>query len=141
MKTDVFGNLMDWGKVLETLNKLKKSRTLDEYQAGLQRVLRYKENWRLREHVLECLGEIERPTDELIQDVCRIMCDDSAYIDTRILAASALGDLVPKRLKYSGEEPKVGDIPVFQIMRDIVDSPQAPVFHKAVSKALETAGR
>lgn len=139
METDVFGNLTDWGKVLETLKELKESGALDEHQAGLQRVLRYRENWRLREYVLECLGEIDRPTDELIQEVCRIMCDDSAYIDMRILAASALGDLVPKRLEYSGEEPKFGDITVFQVMKEILDSPQAPIFHKAVSNALAAA--
>lgn len=140
MKKDVFGNLMDWGNVLETLHEIKKSGVLDDHQAGLARVLRYKENWRLREHVLECLREIDRPTDELIQEVCRILCDGSAYIDMRILAASALGELVPKRVRDSGEEPKFGDVPVSQVMRDLVDSPQAPILHKAVVKALEAVG-
>jgi hypothetical protein len=140
MKTDVFGNLMDWGNVLEKLDDIKKSGALEDHQTGLVRILRYKENWRLTEHVLECIREINMPTDELIQEACRIMCDDGAYIDMRILAATALGDLVPKRLKYSGEEPKFGDISVFQVMQEILASPQAPVFHKAVSNAIEAAG-
>lgn len=33
MDSDIFGNLMDWGHVLQALGGLEKDKHLDEYQA------------------------------------------------------------------------------------------------------------
>lgn len=52
MDSDIFGNLMDWGLVLDKLDDLKKSEKLHKHQADLIRILRYRNNWRLRETVL-----------------------------------------------------------------------------------------
>jgi hypothetical protein len=140
MKAEGFGNLRDWGSVLEKLEHIKAAGVLDEHQQELSRVLRYRENWRLTERVLECMQEVERPFDELIEAVCRIMCDEDAYIDIRILAADALGDLVLKRRMNTGEGPCFGGVPVTQVMKGFLDCPQVPVFRAAVSRAIETAG-
>lgn len=140
MKPDGFGNLTDWGNVLEKLDDIRKSGALGKHQAELVRVFRYKDNWRLTERVLECIKEIDTPGDELIEEACRIMCDEGAYLDMRILAADALGDLLPKRLRQSGETPAFRGVPVIRVMKEVLDSPQAPIFHEAVSKALEAAG-
>lgn len=43
MNQDIFGDLREWGVVLERLNDLKQSQKLDDYQEGLTRILRYQE--------------------------------------------------------------------------------------------------
>lgn len=140
MKAEGFGNLRDWGTVLEKLEQVKAADVLDEHQRELSRVLRYRENWRLTERVLECIQRVETPSEELIEAVCRIMCDEGAYIDIRILAADAIGNLVLKRRMKTGEKPCFGGVPLTQVMKGFLDCPQVPVFRDAVSRALETAG-
>lgn len=45
MYSDIFGNLTDWGRVIEMLDRLKELKKLDRNQDGLTRVLRYRDNW------------------------------------------------------------------------------------------------
>jgi hypothetical protein len=140
MEDHSFGNLMDWGRVLERLEKIKENSALDEYQDELIRILRYKENWRLTERVLEYAKEIRQPKDELIGETCSILCNPKRYVDSRVLAADALSALIPKNVKGTVEYPKFEGASVVEVMQEILKSPEAPIVHNAVSKALQCVG-
>ena len=77
---DIFGNLTDWEQVLDKLNDLKKSETLHKHQAGLARILRYRNNWKLRETVLEYITYINEPSDEILTEAINIMMDEGVYL-------------------------------------------------------------
>ena len=90
MKQDPFGNLTDWGTVLDLFDELGENGGLAACQPGLVRILSIVGNWRLREEVLKRIGEIQDPSDDLISQVIRILADDNIYYDARILAGEAL---------------------------------------------------
>lgn len=94
MEQDPFGNLNEWGKVLNILDELLHKGKLQKCQPGLIRILRFKGNWRLREETLRRLGTIQHPSDELVIQVLNILADDNIYYDARILAADALRQIV-----------------------------------------------
>jgi len=90
MNQDPFGNLRNWGSVLDLLGELTDNAKLEQCQPGLIRILRFKGNWRLREEVLKRLGAIQTPSHNLIYQALSILADDNIYYDARILAAEAL---------------------------------------------------
>jgi hypothetical protein len=137
MTTNGFGDLREWGTVLDKIEKLRDTKSLDACQDELVRVLSFRENWRLTERVLEYAGAISQPKDELIGAICKIMCDDDACIDNRILAAAALGELMPKALKDTSNKNHSNNAHVVDVIQKLLDVPQAPIFHTALSKALQ----
>ncbi len=90
MNQDPFGNLTNWGTVLDIFNELADTGKLSECQPGLIRMLKYKGNWRLREEVLKQVGGIQSPSPQLIYQVLSILDDENSYYDVRILASDAL---------------------------------------------------
>lgn len=94
MKSDPFGNLRDWGPVLELVCKLADEGNLGEYQHGLTRILRYRDNWRLREETLMRIGKIENPDDALVHQVLNIIADENLYYEVRILACETMEELL-----------------------------------------------
>jgi hypothetical protein len=133
MSTDVFGNLQDWGCVLDRIAELRRSRKLDGHQEGLNRLLRYRDNWRLREAALEAAKEVSSPTDALLSQVLAVMMDEGVYWQARALAADALSQLVQK----SGKIPAVNASRVAEKMNQLLDTPQAPVFHESIRRSLQ----
>lgn len=93
MSDDIFGNLTDWGSVMDTIEGLRERRKLDGHQEGLTRILRYRDNWRLREIALDCVKEVSKPSDELLHAVLAIMMDEDIYYEARVMAAEALADV------------------------------------------------
>lgn len=140
MNQDKFGNLREWGLVLERLDDLKQSRKLDEHQKGLTRILRYQENWRLREKVLEHANEIESPTDELLAEMFNIMTEENAHFAARILATKALGYLISKRKVSPEKAEKFNKDKAVLQMIDFLDSTEPPYFHAAIAKSLGMIG-
>lgn len=140
MNQDIFGNLREWGIVLERLNDLKQSRKLDEHQEGLTRILRYRENWRLRKNVLKYASEIKSPIDELLIELFNIMTDEDIYFEARILAANALGYLIPKRKGIPEKEEKFSEDKAVLQMIDVLDSAATPHFQVAIAKSLGRIG-
>jgi hypothetical protein len=104
MKSDPFGNLTDWGPVLDTLDELSDTGNLSKCQPGLVRILRYKGNWRLREEVLKRSGEIQTPSKELVHQVIAILDDDNIYYDARIIACNVLIQFVKNANDVSGDD-------------------------------------
>lgn len=131
MKQDPFGNLIDWGQVLDTFDELADSGRLAECQPGLIRILRFKGNWRLREEVLKRVGEIQTPSKELVLQVLAIVADDNTYYDARIIAGDALVQLLKNGPADSHDE-------LTSAARKLVDklksTPQPPFFDEALER-------
>ncbi len=126
MEKDIFGNLYDWSDVLNQIEELRLSFSLDKHQPGLVRILRYPNNWKLRETVLDCIKELKRPDDSIIDVVLDIVMNDTVYYEQRILAADSLVQLCRKnekaRKKFVEEVGKLFDVP------------HPPAFHKALNR-------
>lgn len=129
MDKNIFGNLTDWGVVLDQIEALRKSRSLDAHQTELVRILRYRDNWKLREAVLECLKDLKRPNVDLANAVWDIMMDETVYYEQRILAADSLGHMCARQSD--------ADSKVIGGMRRLLDTPLPPFFHKALNQILE----
>lgn len=126
MEKDIFGNLYDWGDVLEQIDKLRQSFSLDEHQPGLVRILRYRNNWKLRETVLDCIKELKRPVDSVTDVVFDIMMDDTVYYEQRILAADSLVHLCKKNAKARKK--------FVEGVGKLLDVPHPPAFYKALNR-------
>ena len=137
MKQDPFGNLVDWGPVLDLFRELAGNGKLADCQPGLVRILRYKGNWRLREEVLKEIGKIQTPTDELTSQVITMVADDNIYYDARILACNALIQLLE-----NAQSDINGDIDtkVRKVADKLRASPQPPFFDKALNKLYSDIG-
>ena len=131
MQHDPFGNLTDWGQVLDTFDDLAKSGSLAECQPGLVRILRFKGNWRLREEVLKRVGEIQTPSRELVFQVLATVADDNIYYDARIIANDALVQLLQ-------HAPADAHAELTAATRKLVDKlksmPQPPFFDAALDR-------
>jgi hypothetical protein len=135
LSSDVFGDLEKWEKVLKILNGLKESRELDENQAGLARILRFGDNWRLIEKVLECGKGIDQPEDKFLLELFKIIADRNIYLDARILALDTLVCLFPRMNQK--ENQKVSQAFVVQNIRNILNLPEPPLLHEAIAKSLK----
>jgi len=131
MKDDPFGNLRDWGPVLELLDELVRSGKLAECQRGLVRILRYKGNWRLREEVLKRIGGISSPSNELVGQTLTVFADDNLYYDARILASNAIIQL----LNNSPGSLHREFVPAIQKVLDKLRKvPQPPIYADAIKQ-------
>ncbi len=140
MNVDGFGNLREWGRVLEKMEVLTKSGKLGDCQEELVRVLRYNDNWRLREAALAALPGISEPSPALIDEALKIMMRDDLYYDVRILAADALGKTLKKDSRTNrrgGDKMKETLNRVIEGMNRLLSDPQPPILHRAVRESLE----
>ena len=137
METDIFGSLKEWDKGLEILDNLKKSKKFDEHQVGLARILKYGQNWRLLESVLEEGKEIMQPGDEFLLGLFDVITDRGIYLDARILAVRTLEHVFPRMPKDHSKNHKLSQASVVRKMRGILNSPEPPILHEAIIKSLE----
>jgi hypothetical protein len=137
MQQDPFGNLTDWGVVLDTFEELADSGRLAECQPGLIRILRFKGNWRLREEVLKRVGEIQVPSKELITQVLAILADDNTYYDARIIAGDALVRLLKNGSADSHEELNTA---ARKLVEKLKSTPQPPFFDEALDRLHSEVG-
>jgi hypothetical protein len=129
MKQDPFGNLTDWGVVLDKLGALADTDKLFECQPGLIRILRFKGNWRLREEVLKRVGNIQTPSEDLFYQVLSILGDDNVYYDARVIAGEALSSMLKNVHASSYGEMAAA---VEKVVAKIRRTPQPPFFEKAL---------
>ncbi len=131
MKDDPFGNLRDWGPVLELLDELTRNGKLAECQHGLVRILRYKGNWRLREEVLKRIGGVSSPSSELVNQTLTIFKDDNIYYDARILASNALIQLL-----HNNPGGLPGDFirEIRKVVDKLIKLPQPPIYANAIEQ-------
>jgi len=137
MKQDPFGNLTDWGVILDILDELVDTGKLAECQPGLIRILKYKGNWRLREEVLKHVGEIQSPSHQLIRQAISILDDDNTYYEVRILASDALIQMLKNVQDDFGGEVKMSVRKVTERLRSI---PHPFIFDNALKKLYSEIG-
>ncbi len=136
MGADIFGDLKDWGRVLETIERVRMREGLEEHQAGLARILRYRENWRLADRVLRVVPEVRQASDLLIAEVCNILVMSDVHPDIRVRAARALGHLLVHRPdQVSSFDPAR----TLQTMSDVVARGCPPALEEALEEAISAA--
>jgi hypothetical protein len=138
MQRDDFGNLEEWGRVLTRLEQLTRDGGLDAHQPGLVRLLRYPDNWRLREAALEACRTLRDPTEPLVSAVLRIMIDGGLYHEVRVLAAEALTQLLPATRRSALGRNRALEGQVIEQMHALLDAPHPPVLHQAIRRVLPT---
>ena len=137
MVEDPFGNLNNWGAVLEIVDELAEAGKLSECQPGLIRILRHKVNWQLREEVLKQVAKIQSPSHHLIRQVLRILEDDNTYYDVRILASDALIQMLKNVQDSFGGEI---DMSVRKATERLKSTPHPSIFHNALKKLYSEIG-
>lgn len=80
MKDNLFGNLMDWGSVLDKLENLKYTGELDNHQDELLRLLRFDGNWRLREAAVEASSDLSNPSLDIGKQLVKLMKRETSII-------------------------------------------------------------
>ncbi len=136
MQPDPFGNLRDWGPVLEHIYQLGDENSLSGCQPGLIRILRYRDNWRLREETLKRIGKIEQPDDALVNQVLNIIEDGQLYYEVRILAIEAMMEFlknVSSRFESSTETKILTAVDI------LISIQQPPIFELALKKLYSIA--
>ncbi len=139
MENNIFGNLTDWGIVLDKLKKLSDSRELDNYQDELIRLLRFDQNWRLREAAIESLHNIDNPNLNLAREVISLINRKDLYYDARILATDSLGKLTTTIVNNRAFDKDILKQFVMEIIKNIealLDSPEPPIFHDALQNSM-----
>lgn len=140
MATNRLDNLQDWRRGLEELEELERLQLLDRHQDKLGEILKSEGNWRLKEGVLECMRAIREPRDELMQEVCSIMCDGNKPPDLRMRAVYAIRDFVLKRRGKATPLPLYKGVSVVDKIKELVGVPMEPILQKRVVRALEQIG-
>jgi hypothetical protein len=129
MQPDPFGNLKDWGPVLELVCQLADTKMLSECQPGLTRILAYKDNWRLREEALKRLGAVDNPSQPLLDQVFRIIANDNLYYEVRILACQAMAEVLKNMANRFTADTRAG---LAEILSRQLATPQPPIFADAL---------
>lgn len=131
MQPDPFGNLKDWGPALELICQLADDGNLRECQPGLIRILRYRDNWRLREETLSRIGKIDNPDDALVRQVLNIIADENLYYEVRILACETMMELL-KNGANRFADPVAAEL--LKTLENILSSQHPPIFEPALRK-------
>lgn len=147
MEDTIFGNLMDWGTVLEKLEKLSDNRELGQHQDELIRLLRFDQNWRLREAAIEALPLVENPDLDLARAVISLIKRKDLYYDVRILASDSLGklaDIIVSNRAFDRDILKQFITEIKNMLESLLASPEPPKFHEilqtTVNRIEVTAG-
>ncbi len=139
MEKNIFGNLTDWGIVLEKLEKLSESRELGNYQDELIRLLRFDQNWRLREAAIESLPFVDNPGLNLAREIISLIKRKDLYYDVRILATDGLEKLTITIINNRAFDKDILKQFVHAIIEDLdalLASPEPPKFHDALQNSM-----
>ncbi len=135
MKKSAFDNLEEWDVVLEKLEVLKSKKQLDSHQKDLIRLIRYNDNWRLREAAIDASCQVKSPASDLVAELLNIVSREDLYIDVRILATNALEKLFSNASKTkAAEKTDIGSIAsqTLECLTALSVAPQPPIFQKAL---------
>jgi hypothetical protein len=117
--------------VIEQLQQMKGKGELDDAQPALIRLIRYPDNWRIREQALIAVRQVDHPSSDLLGAIATVLTDASTYADVRILAAKALGDLAG-RDRQAGSPDEFGSDEILMVLKGQLAIPEAPVLHHVV---------
>jgi hypothetical protein len=139
MLPDIFGDLTQQNGVIARLREISSRGCLDEYQVGLARILRFKENPGLIDAALEHSGNIERASEILIAEALNVLVSQDLPIHTRALAAKVLGHLISR---YPAESVSDFDVErVIESMVHMLSRSQTPMIKQALFRAVSAARR
>lgn len=136
MRQDLFGNLEDWGHVLEQLAEFTRNGEIERHQDNLIVLLRYPDNWRLREAALESVPAIRHPMAALVREICKIMLNDGLDFQVRMLAAEALSAVLDRLGDRTQDDPAGIRREIREQMHALLASQDVPVLHQAVRRIL-----
>jgi hypothetical protein len=136
MQPDPFGNLRDWGPVLDHLHELTDNGKLSECQPGLTRILAFQGNWRLREETLKRIGFIQYPSNELICQVMNMIADANIYYEMRIIACEAIEELLSRDHHHFYNAMQMT---LLQTVLAQLSTPQPPIFKQALENLYASA--
>lgn len=137
MTCDIFGDLQEWGDVLEMLAGIRAANDLDQHQTGLARLIRCRDNWRLREEALIAAADVRKPRSSLVAATLKLLADDDEALENRILAARALGSMLSSYQSHPGDEVDVEA--ALARMEDLTGNGGPPVLHAAIRGACTQA--
>lgn len=129
MTHDPFGNLQEWGHVIENIGVVFQNGDAENCQRGLIRILRHKGNWRLREEALKHIEKLEKPKEELIKELIKLLDDENVYYELRIMAYNSLMRIIDKNKACSEKLLKEAH----QVLERINSTPQPPFFLKSIN--------
>lgn len=132
MKSDIFGNLMEWGEVLEKLKQLRDTETLNDHQTGLVRLLRYSYNWRLREAALSAIREVSQPTEELLRETLNLALNEEVYLEARTMAVHTLADLMIRDRRIHSKNEITVRSRVLQKMEALMGKTHSPLLREGI---------
>jgi hypothetical protein len=132
MNYDVFGDLQDWGRVLDQIGEMRVDGTLEDHQPGLARVARYPFNWQLRQAALRAIARLKRPAGEVIRVAAQILLDENGDLETRTLAGNALSAALSDHGDDSARSEAVRSI------QALLEKPEPPVLHMSARGWLES---
>ena len=139
MENNIFGNLNDWGMILDKLKKLSDSRELGNCQNELIRLLRFDKNWRLREAAIESLPFVDNPSSNLAREVLSLIKRKDLYYNVRILATDGLEKLTAAIINNRASDKDILKQFVQEIINDmdvLLASPEPPKFHDALQNSM-----
>jgi len=139
MKDYIFGNLMDWGSALDKLQHLRDTGELNNHQEELIRLLRFDDNWRLREAAVEASSTVTTPSIDTAKQLVKLIKRGDLYYNVRIMAAEALSTLVPVVMENKGGNSELVRLFVKEVNHEVttlLSSPEPPIFHDALDLTL-----
>jgi len=137
MKNNVFGNLMDWGTVLENLERVSRTGELGYCQDELVRLLRFDQNWRLREAAIEVLPNVENPGLDLAQELLLLIKRRDLYYDIRILATDSFEKIAHAMVKnpdIDKDSLQAFFSAAIKDLNTLLSSPEPPIFYTALQQ-------
>lgn len=140
MDNDAFDGLEEWGECLDRLAEIERSGRIDQHQEGLTRLLRYRDNWRLREAALKSAAALESPSDEVLAETSRIAADGDVSIEERLLAFQTLTRLAERAYARAGGSPDKVVAVIRERMGVLLTEPCAPILEEAKRACLAACG-
>ena len=137
MKTR-WNSLLEWDRALAWMEYAIRQHSLDSRQTDLAWLLRFSDNWRLREAALKAVRHLNEPSAILMDEVIRIVEDESLYSGVRMLAVQALVDLLADR-PSTGIPAKCRKA-IIASLRWVAAESHPPVLVEAAREALGTIG-
>lgn len=134
MMSDIFGDLREWGRVLDQIEQLKQAGKLDEHEEALGRVLRYRYNFELRQCALRAVPDLTRPSRQILDILLGIVADEYCQMETRLLACEAASHAIAKN--SGGPEEGEFEAAAARCAGEVLRVRQPPVLRNAVTRCL-----
>jgi hypothetical protein len=127
---DVFGDLREWGTILEQIKHLRQTGQIERHQEGLIRLLRFRFNWQLRLAALAAVEDLRQPEPKLVAVLLRIVDEENSDLGIRKAACDTVAVTLLARMQFGWCEEIEKQIGEFQ--ERFLSAPQFPVLREAV---------